>query len=108
MKYQSARIETSNITDWQSFHTVFAVTMGFPDFYGRNMNAWIDCMSYMNDEMTRFTLAPGELFHLEIVGTKDFAKRLPELFEALIECAAFVNWRRADVGEQPILALILV
>ena len=23
--------------------------MGFPGFYDRNMNAWIDCMSYIDE-----------------------------------------------------------
>jgi RNAse (barnase) inhibitor barstar len=107
MTLQTVRLQTKNITDWDSFHSIFAKTMGFPDFYGRNMNAWIDCMGF-DDGMTRFTVAPGELFHLEVADTKDFAKRLPEIFEALIEDAAFVNWRRIEVGEPPVLALVLL
>lgn len=35
-------IPTNRITDWHTFHEVFAATLGFPDYYGRNMNAWID------------------------------------------------------------------
>jgi len=49
MKFQSARIETKKITDWDSFYSVFAEAMCFPNFYGRNMNAWIDCMTYFDD-----------------------------------------------------------
>ena len=87
---------------------MFDETMGFPAFYGRNMNAWIDCLAYFDDGMTRFTVAPGELFHLEVADTKDFAQRLSEIFQAFIECAAFVNWRRLEKGEPPILALVLL
>jgi len=105
---QTARIQTKNITDWDTFHSVFAETMGFPDIYGRNLNAWIDCMTYFDDGMTRFTVAPGDMFHLEVADTKDFAERLPEIFQAFIECAAFVNSRRHEKGEPPILALILL
>jgi RNAse (barnase) inhibitor barstar len=100
-------IQTKNINDWDSFHSVFTEAMGFPDFYGRNMNAWIDCMTYFDDDMTKFSVTPGELFHLEIADTKDFAQRLPEIFDALIESTAFVNWRRIEKGKPPILALIL-
>jgi|SRR6516164_5006408 RNAse (barnase) inhibitor barstar len=107
MSSQCATVQTKRITDWDSFHSVFAETMGFPDFYGRNMNAWIDCMTYPNDGMTRFSVAPGDLFHLEVADTKDFAERLPEIFQAFIECAAFVNWRRNEKGEPAILALVL-
>ena len=108
MTLQSAKIETKKITDWDSFHSVFAETMGFPDFYGRNLNAWIDCMTYFDDSMTRFTVAPGEWFHLEVADSKDFAHRLPEIFQAFIECSAFVNSRRVEAGEPPILALVLL
>lgn len=111
MKSQAIRLQTKNITDWESFHSACAETLGFPDFYGHNMNAWIDCMTYLDDAeagMTSSTVAPGELFHLEVADTKDFAQRLPEIFQAFIECAAFVNWRRVEHGEQPVLALVLL
>lgn len=72
------------------------------------MNAWIDCMTYFDDGMTRFTVPSGGLFLLEVADTKDFAERLPEIFKAFIECAAFVNWRRLEKGKPPILALVLL
>ena len=108
MTFQTAKVQTMNITDWDSFHSVFAETMGFPEFYGRNMDAWIDCMTGFDDGMTRFAVPPGELFHLEVADTKDFARRVPEIFQAFIECAAFVNWRRVEQGERPVLSLILL
>ena len=110
MTSHGVRIETKNITDWNSFHSVFAETMGFPDYYGRNMNAWIDCMTYLDEDpcMTKVTVAPGELFHLEVADAADFQKRVPELFEALTSCSAFVDSRRVEAGEEPILALVLL
>ena len=103
-------LRSKSITDWHSFHTVFAEMMGFPDFYGHNLDAWIDCMTYLDDAnagMTGISVAPGELFHLEVADADDFQRRLPEVFRAFIECAAFVNRQRIDVGEPPILSLIL-
>jgi hypothetical protein len=111
MTNQIVRLQTKSITDWDSFHAVFAKTLGFPDFYGRNMDAWNDCMTCLDDEsagMTKFTVSSGELFHLEITDAADFQKRVPEIFGAFIECAAFVNWRRLENGERPVLALILL
>ena len=58
----SVRIDTNRIRDWDSFHTVFADAFGFPSFYGRNMDAWIDCMSYLDDPdamMSTLTVARG-------------------------------------------------
>jgi hypothetical protein len=111
MVLQRARLQTRDITDEHSLHRVFAETMGFPAFYGHNMNAWIDCMSYLDDAgagMSRYSVSPGELFHLEIADTEDFQSRVPQVFQGLIECAAFVNRRRTDVGKPPILALVFL
>ncbi|HZV35960.1 MAG TPA: barstar family protein [Verrucomicrobiae bacterium] len=59
MPHQSATIDTKRISDWNSFHSVFSEVMGSPNFYGRNMDAWIDCMTNFDDGMTRFTIGPG-------------------------------------------------
>lgn len=108
MNSHHARLETTRITDWPSFHSVFAETIGFPEFYGRNMNAWIDCMTYLDEEMNRLRVRSGELFNLEVADCTDFQRRLPEIFQAFIECAAFVNQRRVETGNPPVLALILL
>ena len=111
MTSQIIKLETKSITDWESFHSVCAKTLGFPRYYGRNMDAWIDCMTYLDDVdagMTSVTVAPGELFHLEVMDSADFQERLSEIFQAFIKCATFVNRRRAEQGECPVLALILL
>jgi hypothetical protein len=75
------------------------------------MNAWIDCMSYLDDSgagMSRYSVTPGELFLLEVADTEDFERRVAQVFQAFMECAAFVNRRRTDVGEPPVLALVLL
>ncbi|HEX8830702.1 MAG TPA: barstar family protein [Longimicrobium sp.] len=104
---ETVRLETSRIVDWATFHEVCAATFGFPGFYGRNMDAWIDCMTYLDDGMSRFNLPPGEMLMIEVAGFEDFQARLPELARALTECCAFVNRRNADAGEPPRLALVL-
>ena len=88
-------LDTKQISDWNSFHLLCKEAFGFPDFYGMNMDAWIDCLTYLDEEeeMSRFHLAKGEMLHIEISDTEDFNSRLPELFNALVECSAFVNRR---------------
>ena len=101
-------LDTSRITDWDTFHTVFAEVFGFPDFYGRNMDAWIDCMTYLDDPdagMTRVHAPPGGVVALQLDNVDAFAQCYPELYDAIIECAAFVNWSRIKIGEMPVLAL---
>src|SRR5438552_12926068 len=99
----TVRLDTSSISDWRSFHVTCREAFGFPDFYGMNMNAWIDCLTYLDesDGMSRFHLAPGELLHIEVLDTKSFNDRLPEIFDALIECSAFVKMRYLDDGKVP-------
>ena len=102
------RLDCSRITDWDSFHSAFAEAFGFPKFYGRNMNAWIDCLSYLDDpgsEMTRITMPPCGVVTLHLEGIVEFAARCPEQYAALVECSAFVNWRRTSNGNPAILAL---
>src|ERR1700733_14148302 len=89
-------IPADRITDWESFHSVFKQALGFPDFYGRNMDAWNDCMTYLDDPpsgMTNVFVAKGDLLTLRIDNAADFQKRSPEQYSALIECSAFVNYR---------------
>ena len=102
------RIPTARITDWDSFHRVFAEVMGFPEFYGRNMSAWIDCMTCLDDssaEMTKIHAASGCVVVLRLDHVDELARRCPEQFAAIIDCSAFVNWRRIEAGRQAVLAL---
>ena len=102
------RIDASGIRDWESFHDVFAHAFGFPEFYGRNMDAWIDCMSYLDEPssgMTSVHVAPGSTLTLVIDGAQSFKDSCPEQYLALLECTGFVNWRLADNGHPALLAL---
>ena len=101
-------IDTDEIQDWDSFHDCFARTFGFPDFYGRNMNAWIDCMSSLDcpeDGMSTVHAEPGKTVVLELKNMGSLAERNNEIYEAIIECSAFVNYRKLEVGEPAVLTL---
>ena len=102
-------IDTSKIKDWESFHDVFSAAMGFPDFYGRNMDAWIDCMTSLDvpsDGMSKIHAPEGGVLVLALSDMGGLAQRCPKIYEALVECSAFVNYRRMEGGEEPpVLAL---
>jgi hypothetical protein len=98
--YITVKLDTSKITDWDSFHTVFASIFGFPDFYGRNMDAWIDCMSYLDEPeagMSTIHAPNNGVVVLELSNMREFRKRCPDLALAIEECSAFVNWRRSPI-----------
>jgi hypothetical protein len=109
MPSATVTLDTRTITDWSSFHGECASVFGFPSFYGRNMDAWIDCLTYLpeGDGMSSFVLgADGRLF-IEVLFFVDFMKRLPEVCAGLLECTAFVNLRYVEVGDSPRLVLVL-
>jgi hypothetical protein len=104
------RLETSAISDWDSFHSTCRETFGFPEFYGMNMNAWIDCLTYLDegDGMSRFHLAPGETLDIEISDAASFNTRAPDIFDAFVDCAAAVNQRRLERGKSPVLHFVFL
>ena len=98
------RLETEGIIDWPSFHSKCKEVFGFPDFYGKNMDAWIDCLTYVRqgDGMSRFHLEQDEMLEIEVRDIRRFKERVPEIFDALVECSAFVNFRTYP----PVIALV--
>ncbi|BDP42433.1 barnase inhibitor [Deinococcus aetherius] len=102
-------LDTAKVHDWASLHKVCAEAFGFPEFYGRNMNAWMDCLTYLHegDGMSRFTLEAGEHLFVLLPDFEIFAARVPEIAEALLSCTAFVNQRYLEQKEMPCLALVL-
>ena len=104
------RINSNLIIDEETFHSVFSDALGFPSFYGKNMNAWIDCMGYLDEpaaEMSAVHVAPGEVLVLVIDGAVSFRARCPALYDELVECATFVNQRCVEAGGAPLLAITM-
>jgi RNAse (barnase) inhibitor barstar len=101
-------VDLAAISDTRSFHATFAAALGFPAFYGANMDAWTDCMTCLDDpsaEMTSVHVAEGRVLTLQLKHAEPFKKRCPDLHEAMVECTAFVNWRRIERGLEPVLCL---
>ncbi len=107
-RYIQVTIDLKEIVDEQSFHSVFQRVMGFPDFYGANMDAWIDCMTCVDepdDALSKIHAPRDGVLVLALESVSDFKKRCPEIFDSLSGCAAFVNWRRIERGAPPVLSL---
>jgi Barstar (barnase inhibitor) len=100
-------LPTDQIRNEKTFHAVCQRVFGFPDFYGHNMDAWIDCLSCLDDpgaEMSSLTLAPGELLIIVVPGS---AELKDEIFNALIDGTIAVNSRFVARGKPPMLGLVL-
>ena len=92
-------IDFNKINSTKDFHKVFSVVMGFPDFYGNNNDAWIDCMSYIDDKeagMSLITVKPNE--SLNIVVSNFLPYDSEEIFLGFIELVTSVNQRFIEVG----------
>jgi Barstar (barnase inhibitor) len=99
---RTLRLDGSRLRDWPTFHDTFARALGFPDFYGRNQDAWIDCMTCLDEPgFCTNGLEPGNLLLLQVAG----ADADPILMTALLELSAIVNHRRLQTGQGPILIL---
>jgi len=89
------KIDGKKLTDWNSFHSEFKAKLNFPDYYGENMNAWIDCVDELTEKPTL----------LQIENGKFLKENMPELLNAILECGAFVNFRKIELGEKPNLII---
>ena len=99
---RTLKITGSQIADWPTFHDTFASALGFPDFYGRNQDAWIDCMTRLDEPgFNANGLDAGDFLLLQI----DSHAADPAIMAALLELSAFVNHRRLQTGQDPILIL---
>lgn len=99
------RIDGRQLRDWDSFHETFADTFGFPSYYGRNLDAWIDCMTYLEDPSAGMTKIHGTENDPVVLQIDQIDSVPDEIYRPLVECAAFVNYRRIEQGQRAIIAL---
>jgi RNAse (barnase) inhibitor barstar len=90
-------IDGKSLTTEDAFHDRFASAFRFPDYYGRNMNAWIDCMT---DHCPSHGFISIHIENVSILKTE-----AQQLFESLVDCCAFINWRETSEGGAPLVAL---
>lgn len=104
------RLLSRSIYDWSSFHQACKGAFGFPDFYGMNLNAFIDCLSYIDegDGMSNIILDSGEILLIEVLDSADFKTRLPEVFAGFVESIDFINRRYVQDGKEEKINLVLL
>lgn len=92
----------------EAFHEAFARAMGFPAFYGKNWDAWIDCMSYVDDPsmgMSKVSVGKDEPLEIEIlVGKRRYHEA--RAWGDFCSCLAAVNARLARNGSKTRLIII--
>lgn len=102
------RINTELIEDWDTFHDQFSKTFGFPDFYGKNMDAWIDCMSYVDDclsGMTKVWINKDDTLIIELKNYEVFKNRCQDIYLDLLQSVAIINSRNIKANKKTTIAL---
>ncbi len=104
------RIDGAKITDWASFHLVCKEAFGFPSFYGENMDAFIDCLTYIDegDGMSSVVLTGDKKLTIELTNSGGLETRVPDLFGALSTAVDAVNDRFVERGKEPRIALRII
>jgi RNAse (barnase) inhibitor barstar len=111
IKTMQISIDFSTIVDWQSFHVQFKQKMGFPSFYGNNMNAWIDCMSSIDapsDGMSNVAVSKNQALDIIVNDIEKAVKTCPEVLQGFIECTALVNQRFIDSNSATRIKLVFI
>lgn len=107
MRQHIVEIDGSLIRDFKTFHDVFTSLLGFPSYYGRNMDAWIDCMSNPDSDCSLLGFEDGDAITLRVANAEALKAAAPGVYAALVECAAFVNERCDLTGQRPMVKLEL-
>jgi len=100
---KSIQIQEDIFLDQERFHAEFSRIMGFPDFYGSNWDAWIDCMSHINETneaMSEVTVAKDEALEIEVLVSDGREYDKTSVYAAFSSCVSAVNGRFSQDGSK--------
>ncbi|ASM02270.1 hypothetical protein BMF90_18065 [Serratia sp. OLHL2] len=104
---RKVKIDFAKIKTLDDFYTELSGLFGFPDFFGRNINALIDCffsLRYPQDEMTKIHVAASEYLLMEL---HHFSLASEEIKETLIFTIENVSLKCKEKGQEPSIVLLL-
>jgi RNAse (barnase) inhibitor barstar len=91
------RLDTSAWRDENDIHDSFAAGFDFPDYYGRNLNALLDCLRDVCDRAYGWPPGTERLF-LVLANFDDFWAEQRELAKVAIELFATAAWERGPLA----------
>ncbi|MCG8711046.1 barstar family protein [Brenneria sp. 4F2] len=104
---KKVKIDFAKIKTLDDFYNELSGLFGFPDFFGRNINALIDCLfslRYPEDEMTKIHVATSEYLLIEL---HHFSLTTEEIKETLIVTIENVSLKCKEKGQEPSIVLLL-
>jgi hypothetical protein len=100
-------IDLSKITTIKELHVALKKKLEFPDFYGANINALIDCLfglRFPESQLMGFSLKEGESLILELLYPGVPSSEI--VFE-LLRAVESVNDRYLNIGKTPAIFLLV-
>ena len=107
MKTKTIKLDFSAITNLSEMHEYLKKEFGFPDFYGANVNALIDCwtsLRFPEDGMVEITIEDNEVLLLEI---KNLPSKSHIILNHFLIAIQAVNNRYTSKGKLPCIYLNL-
>ena len=101
------RLDLASLRTEQALHAALKQALGFPDFYGANFAALVDCLSglrYPDEGMIAVALGPDEVLTLHVLNLSAAAKPVIDLLLCAVED---VNTRELQRGRSPSMGLML-
>jgi hypothetical protein len=101
-------IDARRLTDATALHAAVSEAFGFPHSYGNNLDAMVDCLTHLDDPkagMSRVHVLPGQVILLAVEHTAGASKAVIAHVRGLVDAVAFVNWRRFERKQSPVLAV---
>ena len=108
MKFKKLSSDFYKIKIDDDFHDEMKRLFGFPDFYGKNFNAFIDCLSslrFPEDGMTNIHLDKDEYLLMEIKGIHSLSDEIRHGFLLSIEV---INQGAISFGDEALIFLLLI
>jgi hypothetical protein len=102
------RIDARRLTDPAGLHAAVAEALGFAPGYGRNLDALVDCLTHLDDPaagLSRVQVLPGQVLLVVVEHTRTAGAAAAAQLRALADAAAFVNWRRWEAKQPPVIAV---
>ncbi|QQO73835.1 barstar family protein [Morganella morganii] len=100
------KVDFSKIKTLDDFYTELSDIFGFPVFFGRNINALIDCLfslRYPQDEMTKIHVAASEYLLIELC---HFSLAIDKIKQTLIVAIENVSLKCKEKGQEPSIVLL--
>jgi len=101
------RIDARKLKDSSGLHTAMGEAFGFKEGYGKNLDALVDCFTNLDNPklaLSRLQVFPGTVILLALENYDPTGPSFAQV-KALTDVVAFVNWRRLERGQPPVLAL---